>query len=93
MLLTANVNGIPSDECKRKYKIPLSEKYQFCAGGANGEGACAGDSGGPIMEFVQDGQLQYHYIAGVVQGGFRCTEFTVYTRVDAYMNWIRDNLK
>lgn len=63
--MSANVRGMPSNECKRKYKISLFEKYQFCAGGAHGEGACPGDSGGPIMEYVQDGRLKYHYIAGV----------------------------
>lgn len=91
--MSANVRGIPASDCKKKYRISLNEKYQLCAGGAHGESACPGDSGGPLMEYVQNGQLKYHYIAGIVQGGIQCKLFSVYTRVDAYMEWIIDNMK
>lgn len=91
--MRADVTGISSSECKSKHKIPLSEQYQLCAGGAHGEGACEGDSGGPIMEFVQDDRFKYQYIVGIVQGGYGCTQINIYTRVDAYIEWIRENLK
>lgn len=91
--MVATVRGIPSDTCKTDYKITISPQYQFCAGGRNGEGACSGDSGGPIMEYVQNGLTKYHYIAGIVQGGTQCTLYTLYTRVDAYLEWIFENLK
>lgn len=90
--LSVGAKGISFRECKSKYKITLSE-HQICAAGTNGEDACLSHSGGPIMEYVQDSRLKYHYLVGVLHDGIQCSRFSVYTRVDAYMEWIFDNLK
>jgi hypothetical protein len=57
-------------------------------------GICSGDSGGPAY-LLQDGQL---YIWGVASRGDslpvplvpKCMMFSIYTRVDAYANWIQE---
>ncbi|XP_058461599.1 melanization protease 1-like [Malaya genurostris] len=53
--------------------------------------ACGGDSGGPLMAFIDENW----YLVGIVSFGPPCGRTVlpgVYTRVTSYMNWIRDNL-
>jgi hypothetical protein len=53
-------------------------------------GVCSGDSGGPAF-FEQNGKL---YLWGVTSNGAglpllnQCMFFSVFTRIDAYLNWI-----
>lgn len=57
------------------------------------KGICSGDSGGPAY-LVQDGQL---YVWGVASRGDsiplplvpKCMMYSIYTRVDAYQDWIQ----
>lgn len=55
----------------------------------NGKSACNGDSGGPAFADV-NGQLG---VAGITSYGDQaCQQFGVYTRVDAYLDFINDQL-
>ena len=62
----------------------------------SGQDSCTGDSGGPLVykKFPDDPWYQ----TGIVSFGFgdKCgsTEYPgVYTKVDAYLPWIRENLE
>lgn len=81
-------------ECTRKYKalgISVSDN-QVCAGGVFGADTCDGDSGNPLMKITTSGYV----VEGVVSFGRGCglEGFpAVYTKVSAYDNWIRKNLR
>lgn len=64
----------------------------LCAGGAKGESVCRGDSGGPLMQFVNP----KYDLVGVVSFGFgRCAQAgkpAVFTNVWSYDDWIRNNI-
>lgn len=61
------------------------------------KGVCSGDSGGPAY-VEKNGQL---YLAGVASRGDaavmlispKCDKFSIYSRVDAYMPWIKETSK
>lgn len=82
------------DECTRKYKaLGISvTNDQVCAGGVFGSDTCDGDSGNPLMKIASSGFV----VEGVVSFGRGCglEDFpAVYTKVSAYDNWIRRNLR
>lgn len=75
--------------CFPFYPDTFDSRYAFCAGGtrAGGEDSCQGDSGGPLL-VTRDGT---HVVAGLVSYGFGCGRSGipgVYTRVEAYYDWI-----
>ncbi|XP_063709253.1 CLIP domain-containing serine protease B8-like [Culicoides brevitarsis] len=85
------VDHVPSADCQKvyqKHNYAISEEKQICAGGERDKGACAGDSGGPLM-FYDSGKF---YISGVVSFGTKnCADAGipgVYANVWAYMDWI-----
>lgn len=58
----------------------------------NGKGACHGDSGGPALVVSPKGLFQW----GVTSREFQdpqkdCTHFSIYTKIDSYLEWIRLN--
>ncbi|XP_035785995.1 serine protease grass-like isoform X2 [Anopheles albimanus] len=101
ILLQADLKHMPVPECQQKMKenglrIDLSEEYQMCAGGDGLVDSCKGDSGGPLGSYTDltGGQfVQYGIVsAGVVSCGIVCLP-GIYTRVNAYMNWIVENME
>lgn len=67
---------------------------QICAGGVQGRDSCTGDSGGPLMTVYNDNSEQW-YIEGIVSFGTTCGTKGwpgVYTKVNAYLDWINENL-
>ncbi|XP_031616424.1 serine protease easter-like [Contarinia nasturtii] len=96
------INGVPNTHCNNMYRarlITLTTK-QLCAGGEEGKDSCNGDSGGPLMvKHVLDGNATHiiYYLVGVVSfGRTPCGQAGwpgVYTRVDQYVDWIKDNIK
>ncbi len=64
-------------------------RNMLCAGYAEGgKDSCAGDSGGPMMVRLQNGDFQQ---AGIVSTGDGCAQrnaYGIYTRVANYISWI-----
>ncbi|XP_023304786.2 venom serine protease Bi-VSP [Lucilia cuprina] len=85
--------------CEHSYRTVFSfvkfSEQLICAGNSNVD-ACQGDSGGPLMLPQMSGSsYYYYYLLGVVSFGYECarTGFPgVYTRVAAYMPWIKSNM-
>jgi len=74
------------EECLEQWPQAVEAKM-LCAGGIEGEGACNGDSGGPLSIQV-DGR---HKVIGIVSGGAGCAaenEFTFYAEVSKFIPWI-----
>ncbi|KAJ6638856.1 Chymotrypsin BI [Pseudolycoriella hygida] len=71
----------------------LIHQQMICLSGANGRGACSGDSGGPLTVRSAGGQLLH---VGVVSLGFapRCEASfpTVFTRTTSYIAWLQANV-
>lgn len=73
------------------YFLPglVSQRRHLCTDGSNGRGACNGDSGGPVVYHWRN----VSYLIGVTSfGSAEGCEVggpTVYTRITAYLPWIR----
>ncbi|KAL1493118.1 hypothetical protein ABEB36_011241 [Hypothenemus hampei] len=79
-------------ECIRKVnavteKIFILPTNSFCAGGEEGNDACQGDGGGPLV-CQDDG---FYELAGLVSWGFGCGRVDVpgiYAKVSSFIGWI-----
>ena len=85
-----------SDVCTdvfEQFSLTFDESIQMCAGGVVGEDSCNGDSGGPLV--VRERADHPWYQVGVVSfGDTVCTRGTpgIYTRVEAFLPWIAQNM-
>jgi len=84
---------IPAGECAARLGLggAATGNWQICAG-AGPDQNCVADSGGPLIFDGADGADR---VAGVVSFGSGCAvaaPVTVYTRVSAYSDWIRQVL-
>lgn len=90
-LMDVAVPVVSLDDCNAAFESSgvVVDSSQICAGlEEGGKDSCAGDSGGPLMVEV-NGQLAQ---AGIVSFGAGCAVEGypgVYTRVDAFMDWIQ----
>lgn len=77
--------------CQEAYAQRISERV-ICAGAAEGgRDSCQGDSGGPLLVQLPNRRWS---VVGIVSWGVRCGEPNypgIYTRVDAYAQWILEN--
>ena len=88
---------ITNIECRERYQIrgytyPIP-KHMLCAAFQNGNrDHCHGDSGGPLSVKMFNGR---YVQAGIVSWGSNCGQDSnrpgVYTRVTAFMDWIKKN--
>jgi secreted trypsin-like serine protease len=87
-LLFATIPLVDRNTCDHAY--PGKIKDGMVCAGEEGTDSCQGDSGGPLV--VADGANAL-YQEGVVSWGVGCaTNYGVYTRVPAYLDWIRSQM-
>ncbi len=79
--------------CRQRYNNAAVGSEQICAGHEQGrKDSCQGDSGGPLVAFDKNG---CPYQVGIVSWGDGCAEakaYGVYTRVSAYLPWIKKHV-
>ncbi|KAJ6636469.1 Protein masquerade [Pseudolycoriella hygida] len=88
----AELPVVSDAECIRKVnavteKIFILPASSFCAGGEEGNDACQGDGGGPLV-CQDDGFFE---LAGLVSWGFGCGRVDVpgvYVKVSSFIGWI-----
>jgi len=86
------VKNIGANTCKRPdwYGYWFDERTMLCAGYAEGmKGACRGDSGSPLQCLSPSGRWK---LIGLVSFAFGCArpkKPNVYTKVAAYLDWIK----
>lgn len=86
----AQVPLVDQSTCQRKYSGDASiGDGQLCAGDGVRD-TCQGDSGGPMLATDNSGAWT---VIGITSFGAGCASKQpgVYTRVDAYLDWIQDN--
>lgn len=97
ILQGAYVQLIPGVQCSELFPVyagDVSDEQLCAAASQGGIDSCQGDSGGPLYRRDQQspGGLS---LAGVVSWGYGCADPSspgVYTRVAAYLDWIRSTI-
>lgn len=78
-------------DCQARYTTgQLDPATQVCSGG-NNQGACQGDSGGPIAVKSKNDSKKYTLV-GLTSWGIRCGVGGVFTRVSAFLDWIKSKI-
>lgn len=103
VLQTAELFYIPNDECSNSVGIVQDSPVNYsdrvipltlCAADFDeGDDACTGDSGGPIL--LEGTSVESDVQLGVTSYGFGCAHPTlpgIYARVSAVDEWIRENV-
>lgn len=83
-----NLKTVSNEYCRSLHQLPVSEN-QICTSTIKGEGACKGDSGGPLIK-TYSGEVRQ---IGIVSFGRKCAKGypDVYTKISSFIPWIRDN--
>jgi hypothetical protein len=90
-LLYASVQIISAQSCKTSYGDKVQDGM-LCATAPNTD-SCQGDSGGPLSLFGKDKKI---YQDAIVSWGIGCAQPKfpgVYSSIETYAKWIRDNEK
>lgn len=100
VLMKVNLIGVSKRDCNYVYNQinKTITDNQLCAGTEAGKDSCQGDSGGPLMGFarLRRKTAPFYYITGVVSYGVGCGVEGwpgIYTRIGAYVSWIRSKLE
>ena len=88
-LMEVELPLVGEEACRAAYPGATIDRRMLCAGlERGGRDSCQGDSGGPLMVRTEGGHAQ----AGIVSWGGGCAKpgkYGVYTRVGAYIDWLR----
>ncbi|KAI9295386.1 trypsin-like serine protease, partial [Neoconidiobolus thromboides FSU 785] len=88
-LLKVDLKTVSAEECKKTWLV-MEDKTSICAEiKEGGKDACQGDSGGPLMSSDENGQYK---LLGIVSVGKGCGDKDtpgVYSRVSAFLPWIK----
>ena len=91
-LLQVYVRSINIDRCAAAYHHEFNTASALCAAAPN-QDSCNGDSGGPLLSFLQPETV---VIVGIVSGGIGCAQSTfpgIYSRVSLVANdFIRNGI-
>ena len=91
--LNVNDQSLCANYSKIGYKMDFD--LQICSG-ATGKDACQGDSGGPLYVVKEEFNGQKKFVlVGIISFGEGCgkPDFPgIYTRVSAYLDWIKANM-
>lgn len=95
LLQEVQVPVMSNDDCKKtNYSEKMISDNMLCAGYPDGmKDSCQGDSGGPLIAEREDKRMQ---LIGVVSWGNGCARPGypgVYTRVNRYVEWIKEKTK
>ncbi|XP_054155331.1 trypsin-1-like [Oppia nitens] len=81
-------------ECRRAYNDSYISDSMLCAGHEEGgKDSCQGDSGGPII--WRNNCCEPYRLIGIVSWGEGCARPNkpgIYTRVDSFIDWIKENI-
>lgn len=88
---------VNNEECEKELGAILREDFVLdssfmCAGGLEGQDACVGDSGSPLVCRSENGYVQH----GIVSWGVKCGQRGVpgvYTNVTTVKDWIDKEMK
>ncbi|XP_039481516.1 phenoloxidase-activating enzyme 1 [Drosophila santomea] len=87
VLQTVNLNRLDQAECEQFLRTSLA-RGQFCAGQSRAD-TCSGDSGGPLLRKMSNGQVTRTVQLGIVSYGHHlCRGPGVYTDVPSFTRWI-----
>jgi len=104
LLLETDVKYINNRRCERRYSDwepnenddyygewrPDITKDMMCAHSNNGNDACKGDSGGPLILSGDDDTGRGDILVGLVSWGIECGKYPgVYSRVKSRLRWIK----
>lgn len=94
-LQEVDIDYIPPDVCNSEsvYRGYIMDDIMMCAGNLKGgEDACTGDSGGPLLQKMNDESFLQ---VGIVSFGAGCAQVNrpgVYTRLSAFHDWIHEQI-
>ncbi|XP_044145911.1 serine protease 56 isoform X2 [Bufo gargarizans] len=95
VIMEARVPVLSQESCRSTLGKDMLTNTMFCAGYLSGGiDSCQGDSGGPLT--CQDPSSKQYVIYGITSWGDGCGERGkpgVYTRVTAFIDWIRTQMK
>ncbi|CAL4119647.1 unnamed protein product, partial [Meganyctiphanes norvegica] len=89
VLMEVDIPVVTNYVCGKTYGSNRIDDTMICAGEGAGNGACMGDSGGPLIKAVNG--ADYHIQIGVVSfGASSCNALGVYARVTVLQSWIEN---
>ena len=96
-LLGAKIKIQKEEACAKVYGSSYDPKTMICAGVRSGhKDSCAGDSGGPLTKVIKINPVRDRKVViGIISYGNGCGRkdtYALYTRVLAFIDWIKETI-